>query len=206
MSLLAKVCGLARAEDAAQAAAYGADLLGFVCHPPSPRHCADLTLAAPHLDRAVLVMVVEAAEAVLETARTFGFRRVQPHLPRSERARGGARLSEAGLFVLLPWADEPDQLPVPADLYLWEPSPATTGVAGGSGVGHSMAFPPPGPYLLAGGLDAARLGSRLAMLPSEARAHLRGVDAASRLEAAPGQKDPRKVADFIHAAHSLEFP
>ncbi|HEX9082039.1 MAG TPA: hypothetical protein VF768_07150, partial [Holophagaceae bacterium] len=69
MSLLAKVCGLTRAEDAAQAAAYGADLLGFVCHPPSPRHCADLTLAAPHLDRAVLVMVAEAAEAVLETAR-----------------------------------------------------------------------------------------------------------------------------------------
>ena len=57
---LAKVCGLRRPEDAAQAAAEGADLLGFVCHPPSPRHCDDLSIASPHLDRAVLVEVAES--------------------------------------------------------------------------------------------------------------------------------------------------
>ncbi len=206
MSLLAKVCGLARAEDAAQAAADGADLLGFVCHPPSPRHCADLALAAPHLDRAVLVMVAESAEAIRDTAQSFGFRRVQPHLPRAERARGAALLKAAGFLVLLPWADEADQPAIAADLYLWEPSPAATGVAGGSGQSHAMDYPPPGPFLLAGGLDAARLGSRLVMLPPGARSLLRGFDAASRLEAAPGRKDPAKVAAFIQAAHSLELP
>jgi phosphoribosylanthranilate isomerase len=206
VTFLAKVCGLTRAGDAAQAAEAGADLLGFVCHPPSPRHCADLAIAAAHPDRAVLVMVAGAAEAVLDTARAFGFRRVQPHLPPAERLRGALLLRQAGLFVILPWADEPGQTPVPADLYLWEPSPAATGVAGGSGQGHGMAFPPPGPTLLAGGLVGGILGERAALLAPEARRHLRGFDAASRLESAPGRKDPARVAAFIHAAHRLELP
>lgn len=199
MSLLAKVCGLTTPEDAASAAGQGADLLGFVCHPPSPRHCANLSVAEAFADRAVLVMVAESAEAVLDTAQRHGFRRVQPYLPRAERERGIAVLRAAGLFVLLPWADEPGQAAVPADLYLWESSQAQTGVAGGSGQGHAMAFPPPGPYLLAGGLEGHNLATRVARLPCEARLHLRGFDAASRLEVSPGVKDPSKVAAFIAA-------
>lgn len=206
MTPLAKVCGLTRAGDAAQAAAAGADLLGFVCHPPSPRHCADLALAGPHLDRAVLVMVADTPEAVLERAQAFGFRRVQPHLPAADRLRGATLLRQADLFVIQPWADEPGQTPVPADLYLWEPSPAATGVAGGSGQCHDMAWPPPGPYLLAGGLDGENLLDRLSRVPAPVRSSLRGFDAASRLEAGPGRKDPGKVAAFIHAAHRLELP
>ena len=206
MTNLAKVCGLTRARDAAQAAEAGADLLGFVSHPPSPRHCADFSIVAPHLERAVLVMVADEPETILERARAFGFKRVQPHLPSSTRARGVALLREAGLFVLLPWADEPGQGPLPADLYLWEPGPARTGLAGGSGQAHAMAFPPPGPFLLAGGLDGASLADRAALLPMGACPRLRGFDAASRLESAPGCKDPRKVTAFIHAAHTLELP
>jgi len=199
MNLQAKVCGLTSAEDAACAAGLGADLLGFVCHPPSPRHCADLSLAEAFLDRAVLVMVADRAEEMLDTARRHGFRRVQPYLPVSDRERGVALLRAAGFFVLLPWADEPDQRPVPADLYVWESSPAQTGVVGGSGQGHAAAFPPPGAFLLAGGLDATNLAARAAALPPASRGRLRGFDAASRLEARPGSKDPSKVAAFVTA-------
>jgi phosphoribosylanthranilate isomerase len=206
MRPLVKVCGLCRSEDGALAAAEGADLLGFVWHPPSPRHCADLGVAAPFLERAVLVMVADEAEAVLALARHHGFHRVQPHLPVDRRERGARMLREAGLFLLLPWADEPDQAPLPADLYLWEPSPRTTGLAGGSGQGHPMAHPPPGPFLLAGGLSAETLADRLSRLPQVARSYWRGVDAASRLEAAPGRKDPAKVRAFLQSAHALELP
>lgn len=199
MSLLAKVCGLTTAEDAAFAAGQGADLLGFVSHSPSPRHCLDLTVARGFLDRAVLVMVADCAEAILAVAEAHGFRHVQPYLPAAERPRGAALLRKAGCTVLLPWADETGQDDVPADLYLWEPSPAATGVAGGSGQGHPMAFPPPGPFLLAGGLGGDNLAARAAMLPAAARAHLCGFDAASRLEAAPGIKDPSRVAAFVAA-------
>jgi phosphoribosylanthranilate isomerase len=201
---LAKVCGLTSAEDAAFAAEQGGDLLGFVLHPPSPRHCFDLSVAAPFLDRAVLVMVADSPEAVLASAHRFGFMRVQPHLPLEERERGVRLLQASGLFVLLPWADEAGQLPVVADLYLWEPSATITGVAGGSGQGHAMTVPPPGDFLLAGGLDATNLRDRVLSLPVAERPRFRGVDAASRLEASPGRKDPAKVAAFIRTAHELE--
>ena len=205
MRLLAKVCGLVQAGDAAQAAAMGADLLGFVWHPPSPRHCADLTAAAPYLSRAVLVIVAEEAEAILAIARRHGFRRVQPYLPVAGRAAGVALLRAAGLFVLLPWADEPHPEAPAADLYLWEASLTQTGVHGGSGQGHNMAFPPPGTFLLAGGLDATNLTEHLAALPATVQGQLRGADAASRLESAPGRKDPVKVSAFISTVHEREF-
>lgn len=204
MTRLAKVCGLVRAEDAAFAAGQGADLLGFVSHPPSPRHCQDLSMAAPFLDRAVLVMVAERTETVLAAARRHGFQKVQPYLPAVTREAGIHRLREAGFFVLLPWADEPGQLSLSADLYLWEPSSTVTGMAGGSGRGHAMTFPPPGDFLLAGGLDATNLRNRVRSLPPAAHPQFRGVDAASRLEASPGRKDPAKVAAFIRMAHELE--
>ncbi len=62
-----------------------------------------------------------------------------------------------------------------------------------------MAFPPPGPFLLAGGLDGTKLADRSDALPSAARPHLWGFDAASRLEARPGLKDPAKVTAFVAA-------
>ena len=206
MRALAKVCGLVRPEDAAFAAGQVADLLGFVCHAPSPRHCQDLSVAVPYLDRAVLVQVAEGAEAILATAQRHGFRRVQPYLPAATREAGTRLLREAGLQVLLPWPDEPDQVPLAADFYVWESSPIVTGVAGGSGQGHAMAHPPPGPFLLAGGLDATNLRERVQGLPAAVRAHFLGVDAASRLEASPGVKAPAKVSAFILAAHDLECP
>jgi len=206
MSLLAKVCGLTRSEDVAYAAAQGADLLGFVFHPPSQRHCADLSLAAPWLDRAVLVMVADRPETILTQAHSHGFRWVQPYLPEAIREYGLRLLQSAGHAVLLPWADEPGQVPLPAERYVWETSRTATGLLGGSGQVHAMAFPPPGEFILAGGLEASNLSERVGGLPASVRAQLRGVDAASCLEAAPGRKDPAKVSAYILAAHALEFP
>ena len=40
--MMAKVCGLPSAADVAAALDAGADLLGFLQHPASPRHCLDL--------------------------------------------------------------------------------------------------------------------------------------------------------------------
>lgn len=204
MRALVKVCGLVRPEDAAFAAEQGADLLGFVCHPPSPRHCPDLSVAGPYLDKAVLVMVAETPQAILASAHRHGFHRVQPYLPADAREAGIHKLREAGLQVLLPWPDEAGQTAVPADFYVWECSPVVTGVAGGSGQAHAMAHPPPGPFLLAGGLGASNLEERVHALPTPVRTLFRGVDAASRLESSPGVKDPSKVAAYLRAARALE--
>jgi phosphoribosylanthranilate isomerase len=200
--MMAKVCGLTCAADVVMVLAAGADLLGFLHHPASPRHCPDLKLVSLAGERAILVAVAERAEDLLTLARRAGAGWVQPYLPAPERARAVALLQAEGRRVLLPWPDEPDQTAPEADLYLWEASPRVTGLLGGSGQGHPMAHPPPGPFLLGGGLHGAVLGARLARL--EQRSGCRGFDAASRLERAPGLKDPALVASFVHNAHELE--
>jgi phosphoribosylanthranilate isomerase len=202
--MMAKVCGLTSAGDVALALDAGADLLGFLQHPASPRHCPDLELVRLAGDRAILVVVAAEAESLMARVRQAGAGWVQPYLPAAERAQGLARLRADGRRVLLPWPDDPDQEALPADLYLWETSPKASGLLGGSGQGHPMGFPPPGPFLLGGGLEAGVLAARLAMMPPAARPRCRGFDAASRLERAPGRKDPERVAAFVGSAHGLE--
>ena len=202
--MMAKVCGLTCAADVAMVLAAGADLLGFLHHPASPRHCPDLRLVRLAGDRAILVAVAGSAEGLLELARQAGAGWVQPYLPAPERARAIALLQADGFKVLLPWPDEPGQEPLAADLYLWETSPGSTGLLGGSGQGHPMACPPPGPFLLGGGLHGAVLPARLGLMPPRLRVRCRGFDAASRLESTPGRKDPALVATFVRNAHELE--
>ena len=197
--MMAKVCGLTTAEDVAAVLAAGADLVGFLSHPASPRHCPDPALPRLAGDRAVLVAVTADAADLAARARACGASWVQPYLP---DRRGLAVLRAAGLRILLPWADEPGQEPAAADLYLWETGAKATGLLGGSGVGHAALHPPPGPFLLGGGLDGNVLPARYAALPGDLPC--RGFDAASRLERAPGLKDLDLVARFIRAAHALE--
>jgi phosphoribosylanthranilate isomerase len=203
--VIAKVCGLLTAEDVDRVLAAGADLVGFLHHPPSPRHCPDLGLARLAGDRAVLVTVAADAAELLERVQASGVRWVQPYLPVARRAEAMARLREAGCRVLLPWPDEPGQERLAADLYLWETSARDTGLPGGSGQGHPAAFPPPGPFLLAGGLTGAVLAERFNALPATARSLCRGFDAASRLDRpAPARgKEPMLVEAFLAAAHAL---
>lgn len=218
MSGVVKVCGLTRREDARHALACGADLLGFVVHPPSPRHVVDLPalLNAPAgasaeeqaeraalRERAVLVIVGDAADPMMNLARRAGVGRIQPHVPEPRREALVGVLRRAGFFVLLPWADRSGQPEVEPDLHLWEPDPARTGLAGGSGQVHGMEVPPPGPFLLAGGLDGTNLLERLQAVPRAALPNMRGFDAASRLEAAPGIKDPDKVRAFVARGQEL---
>ncbi len=53
-----------------------------------------------------------------------------------------------------------------------------------------------GDCLLAGGLDASNVAERIA------RVQPFGVDASSRLESAPGTKDPQRVRDYVVAARA----
>ena len=197
--MMAKVCGLTTPEDVAMVLASGADLLGFLHHPASPRHCQDPALPALAGDRAVLVMVGEDARDMAARARACGATWVQPYLP----GRAGLEiLRAAGLRILLPWPDEAGQVPTPADLYLWETGAKATGLLGGSGVGHAMVHPPPGPFLLGGGLRGDVVAERHGALPTFPECL--GFDAASRLERSPGRKDASLVGAFVRAAHGLE--
>jgi phosphoribosylanthranilate isomerase len=202
--MMAKVCGITGSGDLAGALAAGADLVGFLRHLPSPRHCADPSLARGAGDRGVLVVVAATLEALREEADHCPASWVQPYLPAELREPALALLRSGGRRVLLPWPDEAGQPPLRPDLFLWESSPRATGLLGGSGQGHAMAFPPPGPFLLAGGLQEGLLRARLEAMPAAIRSRCRGFDAASRLEAHPGRKDPARVSAFVLEAHALK--
>jgi phosphoribosylanthranilate isomerase len=204
--LLVKVCGLTTAADAAFAAAEGADFLGFVVHPPSPRHCAALVEATLEVrDHAVLVMVSDDPVDLARTAARAGLRWIQPHTTAAAKAKVAAALRKEGFELLLPWPDEAGQTAVEGGLYLWEPGPAYSGLQGGSGLLNPLGFPPPGPFLLAGGLDGENLEARLRVLSPELRGRIRGFDAASRLEQSPGVKDPAKVSAYLRAVRAISL-
>lgn len=199
--LIAKVCGITHNDDLRMALDEGADFVGFLHYPPSPRHCANLCLMKEAGDKGVLVVVARDISDLLELVKLSSSPWVQPHLPVELQGEGITALKETGFNVILPWPDQDGNLMLQSDLYLWENTPSKTGLMGGSGKAHDMSHPPPGPFLLAGGMDANSVQASLEAMPDSAKGLLKGFDAASRLESSPGRKDPDRVKRFLNAVH-----
>ena len=121
---LVKVCGLTREEDVAVAAEAGADLLGFVLAPESPR-AADRVLPVPDETLAVAVWVGEAGEsdADLDQVHT-----VEPGKVRGRDATLYRGAEAVARLLDLPWQED--------DPTHWQRAAATEGrvvLAGGLG-------------------------------------------------------------------------
>jgi indole-3-glycerol phosphate synthase len=99
---LVKVCGLTREEDVAAAADAGADLLGFVLVPESPR-AAERVLPVPDETLAVAVWVGEAGDggADLDQVHT-----IEPGKVRGREATLYRRGEPVARLVDLPWQEE----------------------------------------------------------------------------------------------------
>jgi indole-3-glycerol phosphate synthase/phosphoribosylanthranilate isomerase len=99
---LVKVCGLTRAEDVAASADAGADLLGFVLAPESPR-AATGVLPVPDGTLAVAVWVGEAGESGAELDQ------VHPREEGRVRGRDAVLLREGEVVAThldLPWGED----------------------------------------------------------------------------------------------------
>lgn len=204
-----KVCGLTSLVDAEFADRCGADYLGFILYPKSPRHISltQYRAMAPKLpERRKVAVSVEPTVEELAAMRDAGFDFFQIHF-RSETAEATltawSRLVGEKHLWLAP------KLPPEAEV-----SPATRAVAkyvmldtfhegfGGSGkIGdwakfarHQAAYPG-NTWILAGGLNPENIGD--AVKQSGARF----VDVNSGVEAAPGVKDPEKLKRFVVALH-----
>ena len=84
MSLPVKVCGITRLEDALSAIECGAQAVGFIFHPPSPRYIApervrDIVAALPPFVTTVGVVVKLSAGEINGIAELCRLDRIQLH-------------------------------------------------------------------------------------------------------------------------------
>lgn len=226
---LIKVCGVTRPEDAALAAALGADLLGLNFHPPSPRYL-DPARDLPRLreiaaaaGRATLVGVfVDRPPAeVEEIAAAAGLDLVQLHGNEGPEvaARFGARAVKVFRRAAPPPPEELARYPE-AWGFLFDAPPRPGRSFGGAvpdepygGTGESWdhgvlrALTSEGkaaggrPVLVAGGIRPGT--ARAALAASGAR----GIDVCSGVESAPGVKDPELMTRlFEEVRHGRAAP
>jgi phosphoribosylanthranilate isomerase len=209
MTLSVKICGLSTAETLDVALDAGADAVGFVFFPPSPRHLgfeAARALGGRVRDRALKVaLAVDAADdwfaAVIEALRPD---MLQLH-GKETRDRVVMVRTRFGLPVIkaLPIAERADLTPIRlyasvADRLLFDArAPREASRPGGLGKSFDWQLlrnlKCAVPFMLSGGLDAGNVAEAIAVTRPWA------VDVASGVEAAPGVKDPAKLDAFIAA-------
>lgn len=193
-----KICGITSEPDALLAVGLGADAVGFI-FAPSPRQVSVRAVQqiVDRLPREIVTVGVfrdEAPARVVEIVNTIGLRAAQLHGHESmEQTRfvaarvpftvkafpaghpGIALVDEYGAHAVL----VDSQSPGSGEVFDWR---LAEGVVD------------PARLIVSGGLHAGNV--------ADAITHLRpfGVDVASGVETAPGQKDPQKLRDFIVAA------
>ena len=212
MPLLIKICGLNTPESVDAALDAGADAVGFVFFPPSPRHLgfeAARALGARVRDRALKVaLAVDAADewlaAVIEALRPD---MLQLH-GKETRDRVVMVRTRFGLPVIkaLPIAERADLAPIRlyasvADRLLFDArAPREATRPGGLGKSFDWrlleGIDPGVPFMLSGGLDAGNVAEALRITNAPA------VDVSSGVERAPGEKDPDKIRAFVRAARN----
>jgi phosphoribosylanthranilate isomerase len=214
MSLIVKICGLSTRETLDVALDAGADMVGFVFFPPSPRH---LSLAAardlgkqPKGRAAKVALTVDADDATLGNI----VEALQPDILQLHGKESVARVRDIkqkfGLQVMKVIAVETaaDLGGVPAyadvaDRILFDArAPAEATRPGGLGavfdwhvlkkVERKLAF------MVSGGLDAQNVAEAVRVTGAS------GVDVSSGVERSPGVKDPELIRAFIRAARATE--
>jgi len=210
MSLIVKICGLSTAEALEVALDEGADMVGFVFFPPSPRHLsfeAAGVLGQHVRGRAQKVaLTVDADDAWFDAIVAA----LQPDLlqlhGRETAERVGALKRRFGLPVMkaVP-IERKDDLALAAnyiaaaDRILFDArAPRDATRPGGLGrpfdwrLLENLALGVP--FMLSGGLDAGNVAEALRVTKAT------GVDVSSGVERAPGEKDLEKIRAFIRAA------
>ena len=210
MPPLVKICGLSTEETLAAAIEAGAERVGFVFFPRSPRFLApDRAAALARRARgrtAIVALVVDAEDAAIDAiVEAVAPDMVQLHgheTPERVRALRG-RLGRSVMKAIgVSTEADLDALPAfaaVADEILFDAKPPKGAVLpGGNGVAFDWrllaALDLPVPFMLSGGLGPRNVGEALRVTGAP------GVDVSSGVETAPGVKDPDLIAAFVRAA------
>ena len=200
-----KICGLTREEDVDAAVAAGADAIGFVFYPPSPRYVApqrasELAKRIPPFVDVVGLFVNETPEVVCTTCDAVPINVLQfhgdedaaycrqfsrPYL-RAARVRPGLDLLEFARSF-------PDARGLLLDAFV-------DGYGGGGHVFDWTLIPTdlPGFLVLSGGLTVTNVADAIE------RVHPIAVDVSSGVEMSKGIKDHSKIAAFVAAVRKAD--
>ncbi|PZX47892.1 phosphoribosylanthranilate isomerase [Roseinatronobacter thiooxidans] len=208
-----KICGLTSVQAVADAVSSGADYVGFVFFPRSPRHltleqAAELASDVP--DGVVKVaLTVDADDAALDALLA----QVPIDMLQLHGHESPARVAEVRARYGLPVmkavgvADADDLLDLDAylavaDQILVDAKPPKTAVLpGGNGLSFDWRLMQgrhwSKPWMLAGGLTPANVARAIELTGA------RQVDVSSGVEASPGVKDSARMRAFVSAAHAF---
>jgi phosphoribosylanthranilate isomerase len=213
MGIEVKICGLRTPEAIDVAVSGGARYLGFVFFPASPRALVpeEAALLASNVAHGIkkVGLVVDADDALLdEIIARVPLEMLQLHGRETpKRAAEIKRRYNVDIIKAIPVEAADDiEAATPfegiADMVLFDAKPCAGATRPG---GNARAFDwtvlKPmawkGPWMLAGGLNAANLGEAVRL--SEASM----VDVSSGIEDALGVKNPEKITTFLAAARNL---
>jgi len=214
MSLLVKICGLSTRETLDVALDAGADMVGFVFFPPSPRHVSlerGRDLGRQVKRRALKVaLTVDADDASLDNIMDA----LSPDILQLHGQESVARLRDIKqrfgrpVMKAVPVATAADLAVLPgyaaiADRILFDaraPKDATR--PGGLGEPFDWHLLEnldlKLPYMVSGGLHADNVAEAVRVTGAG------GVDVSSGIESAPGVKDPEMIKAFIRAARATQ--
>lgn len=196
-----KICGITNPADAQHAAACGADALGFIFYPGSPRFVAPdrarcIIADLPPFVTTVGLFVNEPSARIREIADFCGLNVIQLHGDEGPELCNHPpyRVIKA---LRLQDGMSPDTMPdYKASALLLDAS--VPGQYGGTGQvcdwGLAAEFASQRKVILAGGLTPANVAEAVE------RVRPYGVDVSSGVESAAGKKDAEKVAQFIRMA------
>ena len=195
-----KICGITRLEDAVAAVDAGAQAIGFIFWPSSPRYvdprrAREIAAALPALVTTVGVFVNQDAAEVNRVAATAGVDAVQLH-GEEDPAFAAALGRRVVKTITRVDAREVDRWPAHVVLLVDAHDPTRRGGTGQTADWDAAAtLARRRRVLLAGGLHAGNVADAIA------RVRPFGLDVSSGVESAPGVKDRGKINALFEAMH-----
>lgn len=208
---LIKICGIKSEAILGAAIDAGADMVGFMHFPRSPRHLELdpigelISLARGRID--TCVVLVNPDNTLVAQVAALGPDWIQLHGPETPH-RVEAIRDEAGIAILKVCSiGGPDDVAAVANyaecadrLMLDAKGPKDATRPGGLGTTFDWALlkalDPALSFMLSGGLTPANVGAAIRAV------HPMGVDVSSGVESAPGVKDAKLVRSFIETARA----
>ena len=196
-----KICGITQVDHALQCAELGADAIGCVFYPKSPRHVSDdkareISDALPNHVTSVGVFVGKTYQEIMEKVEKCNLRAVQLHGKESpelvQRLRAENLIVIKALFI--------DGTPALEDVASYEASGYIVECSGGPLPGgnaltwnwdQAKAFGGEYPLILAGGLSPENVKQAIQDSMPDV------VDVSSGVESSPGIKNFNKIKTFI---------